>query len=315
MSQIKIRNLAPKDYGQVADLRRNDKAFPYLQDIFTHIWDSPYLYVPRDMWAVEFGGEMVGCAGYALAETDSHLGLLGLIIKPEYRQQGVGEYVYEALMAKLHAQKVQRVLSMVYDQQKAGLHFMNQRGFREVGRTIVAQLDLAAINDKDWIASEEIIARQNLHFTTLNHFPRFGLVDRLLPIWNRTRPDQPQYWPYNPYNARRLAHEILDSELLVLEYCYVIVTAENQIVAINLNIHDDESRLFTIYTGVDPSFRGQKLGYALKLKLLNQARKHGFKFLVAENEGKNLAMWRINEQLGFSRLQELVIVENVLRQI
>ena len=313
MIQLKIRTLELKEYKQIEVLRQNEKPLPYLTDAFTHIWDLAYDIVPRAMLAVEVGGELVGTAGYAMAEADPELCFMGLIIKPEYRRKGLGRQVYDMLIDKVRTRKARRVLTIVNTNQVAGLQFVAQLGFKEIGRTIYCQLDdVATVDMGAWDDPEKMVASQNLRFTTLNHFPRQGLAERLLPIWSRTRPDQPQHWPYIPFSARRFQREILESEAIAWQHSFVLVTGENRIVGLNLNIHEAENRLFTFYTGVDPDFRRQKLGIALKLKLIAHAQAQGIAVLAAENEASNVAMWRINKRLGFRRLLEWVVYQKTL---
>lgn len=312
MPSSKIRTLELKEYKQFELLRQNEKPWPYLTDAFTHIWDLAYEIVPRAMLSVEVDNEWAGCAGYALAETDPDLAFMGLIIKPEYRRKGLGQQVYAQLIERLQARKIRRVLTMVNTQQETGLQFAARCGFQEIGRTVYSELDAAAADIGSWDDPEQIVARQNLRFTTLNRFPRRGLADRLLPIWNRTRPDQPQYWTYVPISANRLEREVFEPEAIVWEHSFAIVTAENHIVGLTLNIHTAANRLFTFYTAVDPDFRRQKLGLALKLKLIDHAQAQGLAGLAAENDAGNAAMWRINQQLGFCRLLETVVYQKML---
>ena len=312
MIELKLREPKLKEYVQIKILRHNERPLPYLTDPLTHIWDRTRNIVPGATYVADIKGELVGVAGYAIAETDHELGLMGIIIKPEYQRRGGGGYIYKRLCEKLYTLKARRILTMIYDNQLAGLRFAVQRGFQEIGRSIIGQLDMATINMEVWPDPEKMIADQNLRFTTLNRFPRRGLAERLLPIWNRTRPDQPQYWPYVPFNVSRLEREVLDSEAIVWEHSIVIITPENRIVGLTLNLQETENRLFTFYTGIDPDFRGRKLGFALKLKLIMQAQAHDIDFLAAENEVSNRMMWRINKQLGFCRLRELIVYQKTL---
>jgi GNAT superfamily N-acetyltransferase len=312
MTQLKLRTVTLKDYKQIDALRENEKPVPFLTDAFTHIWDLTYDIVPRAMLAVEVGSELAGIAGYAMAETDPDLWFMGLIIKPEYRRQGLGRQVYGMLLDKLRPRSARRILTMINTHQRAGRQFLARCGFEEIGRTIYGQLDVAKADTGAWDDPEKIVACQNLHFTTLNRFPRQGLAERLLPIWNRTRPDQPQCWPYVPFSLRRLERKIMESEIIAWQHSFVLVTAEQRIVGLNLNIHDAENRLFTFFTGVDPDFRRRKLGLAFKLKLIAHAQAQGIDLLAAENEAGQAAMWRINQRLGFCRLLELVVYQKML---
>ncbi|MDQ2997405.1 MAG: GNAT family N-acetyltransferase, partial [Chloroflexota bacterium] len=141
-----------------------------------------------------------------------------------------------------------------------------------------------------------------------------GLAERLLVIWNRTRPDQPQYWPYVPYYARRLEREMLEPAEVALPDSFVVVTSDNQIVALALNAHVADNRLCTIYLGVDPNFRRRKLATLLKLKLIAHAQMHEIAFLVAENEVSNTVMHNINRRLGYRHVLDTLVYQKTLAE-
>jgi GNAT superfamily N-acetyltransferase len=312
MTQLKIRTVELKDYRQIDALRQSEKPVPYLTDAFTHIWDLTYDVVPRTVFVVEAEGDLAGIAGYARAETDPDLWFMGLIIKPEYRLKNLGRQSYDMLIDKLHARKARRILTIINSNQATGCQFAVKRGFKELGRTLYCQLDVATAELEAWDNPEELAARQNLRFTALDHFPRQGLAERLLPIWSRTRPDQPQHWPYVPFSARRLEREILGSDAMAWQHSFGLVTDDHHIVGLNLNIQNGQNGLFTFFTGIDPDFRQQKLGLALKLKLIAHAQTQGFDVLAAENEARNVAMGRINQRLGFFRLLEWGVYQKTL---
>ncbi|MCB0196070.1 MAG: GNAT family N-acetyltransferase [Anaerolineae bacterium] len=312
MTAQKVRTLELKDYKQFERLRQNETPWPYVTDAFTQIWDLAYEIVPRAMLTVEWENAWAGGAGYALAETDPHLAFIGIIIKPEYRRRGLGQEAYTKLIDRLRTRKIGRVLTIVNTRQESGHDFVTQRDFHEIGRSIYCELNTATAAVGVLGDAEQLVADQDLRFTTLNRFPQRGLADRLLPIWNRTRPDQPQHWPYVPVSAHRFEREILAPEAISWEHSFVIVTPANDIVGLSLNIPTAENRLFTFYTGIDPDFRGKKLGLALKLKLIEHAQSQGFAGLAAENDADNAAMWRINKQLGFISVLEMVTYQKLL---
>lgn len=313
--KIKISPLHSKEYAWVNGLLDREKSFAYLPDAFTPLWNLTPDGLPKAFWSITIDGELVGSAGCVLAENDRKLASMGLIIAPVYRRQGIGDQVYSALLEWADKRNVQRLLTKVYTHQGDGLRFLAQRGFCELGASFHWQLHVAAVQREEWDDPNAMVAAQGLHFTTLNRFPHRGLAERLLPIWNRTRPDQPQDWPYVPYSLRRFAEEILEPTALALEHSYAIVTADQQIVALMLNIHYNrdqteqktDQRLFTVYSAVDPDFRRRGLATALKLKLIAQAQAHHIDFLAAENDERNVAMWQINQRLGYRRLADLVV--------
>jgi ribosomal protein S18 acetylase RimI-like enzyme len=313
---IQISPLQPKAYPQVIELLDQEKRFPYLPDAFTPLWSVTPDGLAKALWSITAGGEWVGSAGYVVAESDRTLASLGLIIAPAFRQQGIGDQVYRALLAALQKRGIERVLTKLYVQQLAGMRFLACRGFCPCGMSIHSQLHVDSVQLAQWADPATLVAQHRLHFTTLDRFPRFGLAERLLPIWNRTRPDQPQDWPYVPFSAQRLEGEILESAELALSHSFAIVTADQQVVALTLNLHYPavgvDNRLFTVYSAVDPDFRRRKLATALKLKLIAHAQAHGIAFLAAENDERNQAMWQINHSLGYRPLAELVVYQKTI---
>jgi mycothiol synthase len=312
MSNIAIRPLQPKEHTLVEQLCNNEKLFPYLPDAFMYFWSPALVATPKAVWAIEVAGQLIGSAGYAMAEAAPELWLIGIVIQPAYRRRGIGSFVYCSLVEAARQQGAQRLLANVYTNQLDGLRFVAQRGFREIGSSLNYQLNVAAADSSNWDDPDAIIAEQGLRFDTLDHFPRQGLAERLLPLWNRTRPDQPQYWPYVHYSAQRLEREMLEPAEVSLAHSLVIVAPKHQIVALALNAAVADKRLCTIYLGVDPDFRRRKLATALKLKLITHAQSHGIDFLAAENAASNTAMRDINRRLGYHHLPDLVVYQTML---
>jgi GNAT superfamily N-acetyltransferase len=312
MSNIAIRPLRPKEYALVAELCNSEKLFPYLPDMFMHFWSPALVDAPKAVWAVELAGQLAGSAGYTMAEAAPGLWLIGIVVWPTYRRRGIGAFVYRSLVESLCRRGAQRLLTSVYTNQLDGLRFVAQRGFREIGSSLNYQLNVAA-DSSSWDDPDAIGASQGLRFDTLDHFPRQGLAARLLPLWNRTRPDQPHYWPYVHYDARRFEREMLEPAEVALPHSFVVVAPDNHIVALALNAYAASNRLCTIYLGVDPDFRRRKLATALKLKLIAHAQAHSVDFLAAENEASNTAMHHINRRLGYRHLPDLVVYQKTLR--
>jgi GNAT superfamily N-acetyltransferase len=301
--------LLPKEYAFAAELCNDEKLFSYLPDAFTHVWSPALVGVPKAIWAVEVAGQLAGSAGYTMAESAPELWLIGIVVRPVYRRRGIGAFVYTSLVESLRRRGAQRLLTSLYTNQLEGLRFVAQRGLREIGSSLNYQLNVASADLGSWQDPDAIVADQGLRFDTLDHFPRRGLAERLLPLWNATRPDQPQYWPYVPYDARRLEREMLEPAEVALSHSFVIVAPDNHIAALALNACTDDNRLYTIYLAVAPDSRRRKLATALKLKLIAHARARGIDFLAAENAAGNTAMSAINRRLGYRHLPELVVYQ------
>lgn len=304
-----------KEYQQIIKLLDDEKKLAYLPDSFTPLWSIVPDGVPKALWAIKREGELVGAAGYVVAETQRDLASVGLIVAPAYRRQGIGSHVMSKLLDLLDQHGTRRLLTKLYVEQVDGQRFLASRGFHVWGGSIVGQLEVASAQMNTLGDPDEWVNKQGLHFVTLDRLPRRGLAQRLLPIWNRTRPDQPQDWPYPTYAADRFEQEMLEPGEVALHHSYALLTTSQQVVALSLNMQvvvpHTASHLFTIYSAVDPELRRRKLATALKAKLIAHAQAHGIDTLSSENDLRNIGMWQINQSLGYRGLTELITYHKI----
>lgn len=305
---LKIRPLKFHDYEQISRLLANEKQLAVQTDGFTHILSYHSELVPQARWAIFVDEQFAGCAGYVCAANDHDLAFISIVLAPPYRGQGIGSQLYKLLVTDMQTHGVKCLMTEVFAHQKAGIAFVTQQDFSEVGRTTHYQLN---------IANSPVVDRKrfdmcDLRIVALDRFPQRGLGERLLPIWNVTRPDQPQHWPYVPFSVRQFEQEILQSDELALGHSFVIVTKTDQIIALQLNLSLGVDRLFTFYSAVAPNYRGYGLATTLKMKLIEHARALGFTWLSAENNCQNAAMRHINEKLGFEPQSTLITYQHSL---
>jgi L-amino acid N-acyltransferase YncA len=312
MSIINIRPLRLQEYRKCHQEINKAKPFAYFADSCSHCWPTASVSPPRYLWAVEVDDRIAGIAGAARAETAPDLWQAGVFIWPDERRRGAGAAAYRHLIDTLRPRGARRLLAGVQADHCAGLRFAAQRGFEPIGSLVAMQLQVAAADVHIWGDADAFVAAQGLRFTTLDRFPRQGLAERLLPLWNRSRPDQPQDWPFAPYYAQRLEREMLEPAESALEHSFAVVGAANQVVALTLNAHVGGNHLLTTYLGVDPGARRRGLARALKLKLIAHAQAHGVEVLAAENDRRNTAMIAINRRLGYRPVQELVMHQAIV---
>lgn len=329
---VTTRSLRPGEYRRLSELCAREKRLAHLPDCFMPVLQTAGCGLPGDGWALERDGALVGYAGYVMAEAAPELWRIGVLVLPEQRRRGIGGEALRLLAERLRRRGARRLLAGVYSDQRAGLGWLASHGSREVARSHQLQLDLAeadgggrqdevvgalkldlaAADRSDRQGLDELLLGQGLHLMRLDQFPRHGLAERLLPIWNRTRPDQPQLWPFVPYDARRLGREMLEPDELALPFSYVVVAEPRQIVALALNAYAGDAGLCTVYLAIDADFRGRGLAIALKRRLIADARAGGIGRLYAENDRRSGAMLAINRRLGYRHFLDLLVYERTL---
>lgn len=283
----------------------------FMPDIFTNSWYQGQGASVGAVLAIEQAGELVGGVAYQVAEGAPELWLWDLVVRPELRRRGLGGAAYGELAALLGRKGARQLLCRVTGGQRAGPAFLAGLGFRPWGGSIVYGLELATVA-LDWGDPEAGLAAQGLRCSALERFPRGGLATRLLPLWNRSRPDQPQLWPFVPYSARRLEAELLEPAAVDLAHSLAVVAPDTTIVAVCVSARLGDNSLGSLYLGVDPAWRGRGLAAALKGALIARARGAGFATLLAENDLRSEAMHALNRRLGYRQLAERLVFRQTL---
>lgn len=307
--KIKIRHLQIGDYATLDKLLNAEKQLTVQRDGFTHILSHHSELMPQVRWGVWLDERLVGFAGYVFAETDPELAIISLIIAPVFRRQGLASKIFSQLIAEAEKRGACRFLTDIFQTQTGGLQFALQNQFVAVGSSRTYILDLTTAEMTEEQDAELQAWVQGFRLTSLDHLPEKGLAERLLPIWNETRKDQPQPWPFAPYSRRRFEQEILLLSEIALHYSFVITNAEKEIVALHLSIFAEEKHLFSFYSAVGRAYRGRGLATTLKRKLIETARADGVLFVSAENDTNNSAMCHINEKLGYKSISTLITHE------
>ena len=299
---LRIEPLQIADHRSLIQLLDSEKPLSHLSDGFTHVLGEYSELVPQGRWAAFVDGEFAGCAGFVCAPTERQTAVCSIVIVPHLRRQTIATELSKHIVAAAEKHGVTRLLSDAFEQQEAGIQLLTKHGFNEVGRTFGYQLEVST-QASDPIAP---LVADDVRIIALTQLPRRRLSDRLLPLWNCTRPDQPQQWPFAIYNARQFEQEILTQGEISLPNSFVMVSAIDEIVVMNLNIADADGNLFTAYSAVDPAFRGRGLAMALKAHLLTHARSEGIGLLSAETDKQNKPMRHINERIGYQHISTLI---------
>ena len=310
VDMVKKRDLSRREIDQFSVRIDDGKRFPQMPDIFRQLFSVTSELIPKGLWAlfVPERDDPVGMAGYQLAETDRELGLVGVYIVPEFRRRGVGTAGLQMLSAAVLARGGRRLLTKVYQSQPETIRFLERHRFKACGRAHIVCHEIGGQPLEGGTAVLQA-AEKGIEIVALNHLPRQTLAERLLDIWNRTQPDQPRDWPFEPFSARRLEQDILEGNDLDLVHSFALLAPENRVIGLCLNGIDSKMRLWTHYTGIDPDYRGRGLGLFLKLSLLERSKEAGVVQLAAENDAGNHPMRRINARLGYETVDEWVTFE------
>lgn len=250
----------------------------------------------------EQAGQVVGMARY-IQYSDwyiPHHFWINVRVRPEYRQQGIGAQLYDALLAELAPHQPQVLKVNLAEDKPADLRFATQRSFVEYARRFDAILDLSTVATDAYTPLFEKLAQSNIairSFAALAADPeRNRRVHALQMQLERDVPvvEPLSYIPFDEYETTTLQSPHFSAEGTFIA-CY-----NGDYIGLSLIfVHGTEAHIDI--TGVIPSQRGLGIATALKVRGMQFAQQAGLLTLHTTNDPVNQPILAINEKLGFVR--------------
>jgi mycothiol synthase len=224
-------------------------------------------------------------------------------VLPERRAQGIGTRLFAALLAFARDHGMTKGFGRVLAQDAPSLAFARKRGFEVFGMHQVGLLELddAATDDggdtPDGIVLASMAERRDLlpavydlESVTIREVP--SMADLPVPSFETWRAafDQPKYlWDLS-----------------------VIAVAGGEVVG-SIELEDDgDGTAFIALASVAPHMRRRGIARAMKREVARRARAAGWRRLETLNDGGNDKIRRLNEELGYRYLPEVLLVEGSL---
>ena len=125
---MEIRKMTAREVPQVAELEKLCFAMPWSEKSVAGELDNPLA-----LWLVAMDGESL--AGYVGSQTVmDETDMMNLAVAPQFRRQGVGEALVNALVASLQELGSRCLTLEVRDSNEAARALYGKLGFREIGR-------------------------------------------------------------------------------------------------------------------------------------------------------------------------------------
>jgi GNAT superfamily N-acetyltransferase len=284
-----VRPGTPADAEGLLALR--DKIFPYRvtsladlrRDLEEAASDEHF-----GSFAVEAGDRLIGWGSAALSTWSPEPGEyhVVLVVHPEFRRQGIGTALAEAVDALLAEQGARRVVGSATGD---GLDFALQQGYQATDVVHYAKADPRLVPDPP--AVPDGVELTNLAALDL---------ESAYAAFVATAGDVPGDQDWSQFPLELFEREVWESDGLNRELSTAAV-ADGKVVCFT-NVLTADERLWTDMTGTLSQYRSRGLAKLVKTTGLRAAAAAGITSAYTVNHEVNRPMRAINDWLGYSRI-------------
>lgn len=229
---------------------------------------------------------------------------LDLSVTPERRGQGIGRALYDHLRRRIAADDPISIRACVREDMERSLRFLADRGFTEIMREWESRLPVADFDPSRFAGAEDRVKAQGIEIRSLAE-----LVDtdpdcyrKLYDVVYAAEEDVPRSDPeFSPPEFDRWLKRLQSNPNLLPEGCMIAVYPGLYVGMSQVWKMQGAPDLETGLTGVRREFRRKGIALALKLRVIEYARREGYPVIRTWNASTNEGMLSINIALGFVR--------------
>jgi GNAT superfamily N-acetyltransferase len=277
---------------------------------------NPKYFYHRDM--IEFDGDVIAFGSYSQMPWSYHPQKYHFQITayPDHRhlQKARDEY-FDHVMAVLEEFNPIAVTSGMFEDRTEHLSFLAQRGFIEIMRAPISQLEVADFDPTLYTDLLERVRDSGVKIVTTAELAKrdSSWKHRLYELDWELEQDVPSPEPPEKPSVEDFEKFVFKNPNYIADAFFVALENGDMMGETSLWVSQaDKDRLITGLTGVVRSHRRRGIATALKVHAIEYARKQGIKIIETDNEENN-PMYQINLMLGFEPKPAWIIFEKTLR--
>ena len=305
---LKIREFKPSDYPRLSEIYNAN--FPDYQRSVNE-WrirdesvDKSKYYLQRYVFLEKDSIVGFGDLAHVTDMFHPHKYWMTIVVDPASQGRGVASKIYESLIGKLTELKAVSVWTGSRENLPRLTAFYQHRGFEEKQRVWESRLDVIKMDTSLLQEYLDKVRRQGIIITSLA-LERETDPDSLRKLHELVQiisADIPGPDPFTPISYEQWeAFEIKNPNLL--PEGYMIAKDGSKYVGLSTvwRIDKEPKGLGQGNTGVRPEYRGRGIAIALKLNVIDFARRNGYTRVKTWNDSINAPMLAVNIKLGFKR--------------
>lgn len=246
-----------------------------------------------------------GSAWIGLLPWRPGVGQAFVTVLPEHRRQGLGMALYERISEWLAEHEVDRIDTVVPEDEPESIAFAVKHGFEEVERNGRMILELATIEP------EPPMPPDSLQIVTWAHRPE--LARGIYEVACEAYPDIPgdrdeTIEPFEDW----LDHELKGAGDRA-EATFLAVAGDEVVGYAKFSLTDAQpTTAHHDMTAVKRAWRQRGIAGALKRTQIAWAKEHGYERLATQNEMRNEPIRRLNQRLGYREAPGRIVMRGPL---
>ncbi len=227
-----------------------------------------------------------------------------ILVDPSSQGRGIGGSIYERLCGELGKLNAVAAWAGSKEDLPRLTEFYQKRGFGEKLKAWESRLDLRTMDPSRFRDYSEKVLRQGITITNLaaERDQDQNALRKLHELVQLISADMPSPSPFTPISFEQWkAFELKNPSLL--PEGYMIAKDGSKYVGLSTvwRIDQEPRGLVQGNTGVSREYRGRGIAVALKLKVIDFARRNGYEKMKTWNASNNAPMLAVNTKLGFKR--------------
>lgn len=318
MNTFYLRPAKPEtDFGQIAVLISSQEDEVTTESALIEDYEKLQESAIRMVSAEDERGQLLGFYWAYRNKVEPGRVSFYLVVEPEKRRQGVGRILFEDLAQAVSEAGAQKLRVSVRDTCPEGRAFAEQRGFKENRHTIAMELDLQAFDDRPYDQVINRLISEGFRFTSMEEMGNTEEAQRNLYNLNdsasASTPGQGGEHAWASFEDFRQS-VCGSSWYKPIGQIIAIDTAGGTWVGMSaITRMEGRAYAYNLFTGVDLSYRGRKLGQAVKVLALRYARNELKADIVRTHHNtKNLPMIAIDTKFGYKLLPGSFLMDKVL---
>ena len=316
---LKMREFEPSDYPRLSEIYNAN--FPDYQRSVDE-WksrdesvDKSKYYLQRYVFSEKDSVVGFGDLAHVPDMFNPHKYWITILVDPKSQGKGIASTIYENLSEKLGQLNAIGAWAGSRENLPRLTGFYKKRGFEEKQRVWESRLDVNKVDPSRFQDYAERVRKQGVIITNLSQERKTDpdALKKLHELVQTIAADIPQPEPFTPISYEQWeAFEIKNPSLL--SEGYMIAKDGSKYVGLSTiwRIDKEPRGLGQGNTGVRREYRGRGIAIALKLNVIDYARRNGYTRVKTWNDSINAPMLAVNIKLGFKRETSWLTLEKNL---